>query len=105
MDLTRKMKNLFLFQELKHEKDYLKIKPYKNVHSHNIEQMDFNEKDNAIISCSKDSYVSLIKTFLSKSKTPYILKMRKVKITLFIKNILKNYFLHHTLKYYSTSSC
>ncbi|CAG9863964.1 unnamed protein product [Phyllotreta striolata] len=69
--------SIYYWHELKKETSYMRIKWIKNVHSCEVERMDYNSKEDAIISCSKDPEASLVKTFLIAGKCPYVLKIRK----------------------------
>ncbi|XP_056632454.1 uncharacterized protein LOC130442378 [Diorhabda sublineata] len=66
-----------IIEELKHENQYLKIQFLEQTHACNIEQIEYSEKEDAIISCSKNPAVALVKQCISIKKSPYILKIKK----------------------------
>ncbi|XP_057670568.1 WD repeat-containing protein on Y chromosome-like [Diorhabda carinulata] len=68
---------IFYWDELKYENQYLKIQFLDQTHACNIEQIEYSEKEDAIISCSKNPAVALVKQCISIKKSPYILKMKK----------------------------
>ncbi|XP_063918667.1 WD repeat-containing protein 64-like [Zophobas morio] len=69
--------SLFYWDELSEEKDFMIVKRIGRPHQESIKRLIYFDDNETLVSCSKDSNVSLIIKYVGKKNAPYVFKMPK----------------------------